>query len=230
MNAPVPTADGKITLFPQQHVRRQVGKAVGHLFPAVILVVGVIPLFSGTEPPTLLAWVEVIAGFTYLVLMGQELRHLRQAPFHQQRIAWLELAAAAILALESYHLWHRHHEAERAGAPPRLHLLPWVYAVVAALYVVLAFCFSTLIQRRYVQLSADGFAVRTSLFAPVQQVQWAHLAAIEPVSQSGLRLHYTTGQTTSLSFEGFQDAVAHRDRLLQHVQTALGSELGPAGT
>ncbi|MFC7668219.1 hypothetical protein ACFQT0_13160 [Hymenobacter humi] len=46
--------------------------------------------------------------------------HLRHNPFHQEQVAWLELAAAAILALESYHIWHRHHVAEpgRGPAPP----------------------------------------------------------------------------------------------------------------
>ncbi|OUJ67401.1 hypothetical protein BXP70_28850 [Hymenobacter crusticola] len=180
---------------------------------------GVTPLASGKEALTLLTSLEVIVGLTYLVLMVRELRHLHHYPFQQPRIAWLELAAAAILALESYHLWHRHHAAELAGAPHRTHLLPWLYALVALLYVVLAFSFQALTQRRYLQLQADGFAIRTGLFSSVHQVCWAELTALEPVDPSAVRLRYRDGHEQLLTFAGFQQGVGHRNRLLSYAQS-----------
>ncbi|RPD43675.1 hypothetical protein DNI29_23345 [Hymenobacter sediminis] len=212
--------EGKRTLFPRQHVRRQVGKALGHLVPAGILALGVGPLFSGAEPFTLLAGVEVVVGLTYLVLMVRELRHLRQHPLHQKPIAWLELAAAAILALESYHLWHRHHATQVAGAPPRTHVLPWLYALVALLYVGLAFSLQWVTQRRYLHLHAEGLSLRTGLFSPVHRVRWADLAAVEPVGPSGVRLRYRDGREYDLDFAGFRQGAAHRDHLLAHAHTA----------
>ena len=220
MNASTPGPDGTITLFPRQHVRRQVGKALGHLAPAIILALGVGSLFSGEEPLTPLVGLEVLAGLTYFGLMVRELWHLRHTPFHQERIAWLEVAAAAILAVESYHLWHRHHAAELAGAPRRTHLLPGVYALVAGLYVLLAFRFQALTQRRYLQLQADGFAVRTRLLFPVLQVRWVELAAIEPVGASALCLHYLDGHKHDLTFVDFYEGGVHRDRLLMYAQAA----------
>jgi hypothetical protein len=47
---------------------------------------------------------------------------------------------------------------------------------------------------------------------------------MEPLHTSAVRFRYTDGQQDDLSFEGFHDAVSHRDRLLTHAQTILNSK------
>ena len=121
MNAATPPSDAedRPTSSHRRHTRRRFAKTLGHLGPALVLVGGVAPLLSGAEPLTVLRGVELLLGAAYLVLVAREIWHLRHNPFHQEAVAWLELAAAGILAIESYHIWHRHHEAELAGAAHR---------------------------------------------------------------------------------------------------------------
>lgn len=206
----------RFTLFSRRHPRRQVAKTLGHLAPALILLLGIGPLVSGTEPLTLLTVLEIAVGLTYLVLMVREWRHLRHNPFHQERIAWLELAAAAILGVEAYHLWHRQHVAAVTDGIPRRHLLPGLYAVVGVAYVVLAFRARALTKRLHLQLHPEGFAVRTSHFARPHYVHWTQVAAIEPVGSDAVQLRDPNGHARLITFAGFHEATAHRDRLLAH--------------
>jgi hypothetical protein len=205
----------------RRHPRRHFAKALGHLGPALVLVSGVAPVLTGAEPLTFLAGLELVVGAAYLVLMARELLQLRHNPFNQARVAWLELAAAAILALESYHSWHRHHEAALAGAPPRPHLLPWLYAAGAVVYVVLALRMRQLANRLYLHLHDDGFAVRTGQFGRAHHVRWADVAAAEPAGPTGVLIRRTDGQEHRIAFDRLHDGPAHRDRLLAHVQKAI---------
>ena len=127
------------------------------LCPLSCWVSGLLPLLLGTERLTLLLLLEVLVGGCYLVLMARELRHLRHPMPHHEPIAWLELAAAGILALEGYHIWHRHHEHNVAAGTHTLHVLPWLYALAAGLFVGLAFGANRLLERRFLHLHPAGF-------------------------------------------------------------------------
>jgi hypothetical protein len=223
--APPSAAEGPTTLFHRRHAKQQVGKSLGHFGPAVVLLFGIAPVLAGEERLTVLLGLEVLIGAAYLTLMVRELRHLRHDPFHRENVAWLELAAAAILALESYHIWHRHHEAERAGAPHRVHVLPWLYAAIACLFVVLAFRMRHLQNRRFLHLHPEGFGVRTALLARAQELRWADVSAVEAVGPADVLVRHPNGQTRRISFENLADGPAHRDRLLAHWQEAAR---GPA--
>jgi hypothetical protein len=157
----------------------------------------------------------------YIGLMLREWRHLRHNPFHSERVAWLELAAASILVIEGYHIWHRHHEAELAGAPPRLHLLPWVYGTVACVYVILAFRMQQLTGRTYLHLHADGFAVRTGRFGKEHKLRWADIATVAPDGATGVLVRRTDGQEHRIVFDSLHDGAAHRDKLLAHLRKSV---------
>lgn len=225
MNAatPTPKTQDRTTLFQRRHLRRQVAKSLGHLMPAIVLVLAVMPILSGKEPFSLLVGLEIIVGLAYLGLMVRELLSLRHNPFHTERVAWLELAAAAILFIESYHIWHRHHEAELAGAPPRFHALPWVYAAVGVAYVVLAFRMQQLTTRTYLHLHAGGFAVRTGRFGKEHNLNWSDIASAKPDGATGVVVRHTDGKEHRIVFDGLHDGPAHRDRLLAHLRKSINN-------
>ena len=93
--APSPAAEGRTVLYHRRHAQQQVAKSLGHLSPAVVLLLGVAPVLAGEEHLTLLLALEIALGAAYLVLMVREMLHLRHRPFHRESVAWLELAAAA---------------------------------------------------------------------------------------------------------------------------------------
>lgn len=219
-----PAAEGRTVLYHRRHAKQQRGKIFGHLAPAVVLVTGLAPVLTGAEPLTALLALEVAVGAAYLLLMVRELRQLRHDPFHRERVAWLELAAAGILAFESYHSWHRHHAADAAAGLHRVHLLPWVYAALAGVYVALAFRLKQLDGCRFLHLRPDGFAVRTTRLGPAHDLRWADLAAAEPAEPTDVLLRRPDGRTHRISFAHLHDGAAHRDRLLAHYQLAVNSE------
>ena len=217
-----PVSGTLVRLYPRRYVRQQRGKALSHFMPALILVSGATSLLTGHEALTPLLALELAIGAAYLVLMVRELRHLRHAHPHHEEVAWLELAAAGILGLEGYHIWHRHHEAELAGAAPRVHVLPWLYATLAVVYVGLAFGLASLGARRYLHLHADGFGVRTRLLRRAQQARWAHLASVENVRPATALLHFADGRQQQLSFDHLHDGAAHCAQFVAYAQQHLG--------
>ena len=221
MNAVPASAAGPVTLYHRRHARQQRGKTLGHLVPAVVLLMAVSPVLQGREPLTLLVALEFLVGAAYLVLMVRELLHLRHNPFHRERVAWLELAAAGILALESYHIWHRHHEAELASGIHKVHFLPWIYGATAIAFVVMAFRMKQLDGRRFLHLHPEGFAVRTSRLGAAHKLRWADVAAVEPAGSADVLVHHVDGQTHRISFADLLDGPAHRDSLLAHVARQL---------
>ena len=126
-------------------------------------------------------------------------RHLRHNPFRREPVAWLELAAAAIPALESYHIWHCHHEAELASGAPRLHILPWVYAATAVACVALVFRMKQLDGRRYLH-PHPAIAVRTARLGPAHELCWVDVAAVEPAGPADLLARHHNEQTRRISF------------------------------
>jgi len=220
------TSTGPTTLYHRRHAKQQRGKAMGHLGPAVVLVWGLAPVVLGQERITGLLALEIAIGALYLVLMVRELLHLRHNPFHRERVAWLELAAAAILLLEGYHIWHRHHEAEALSGVHRVHVLPWLYAAVAVVYVVLAFRVKDLEARRFLHLRPDGFAVRTSYLSAAHDLRWADVLSVEPAGAADLLVHRANGELQRISFADLHDGPAHRDRVLAHYQSIVGGEQG----
>lgn len=217
MNTAAPTAtEGPVTLYHRRHAKQQVAKAIGHIGPAIVLLLGISSILSGQEPLTLLAGLEVAVGALYLLLLVRELRHLRHNPFHREPVAWLELAAAAILALESYHIWHRHHAAEAITGVHKVHMLPWLYAAVAVVYVVMAFRMRQIDGRRYLHLHPEGFAVRTNGLTRAHDLRWADVAAVEPAGAADVLVRRHDGQTHRISFADLHNGAAHRDELLAH--------------
>ena len=222
MDTAAPTAaEGRTTLYHRRHAWQQRAKSLSHIGPAVVLLLAVQPVLMGEEAFTPLVALEFGVGAAYLVLMVRELRHLRHNPFHLERVAWLELAAAGILALESYHIWHRHHVAELAQGVHRLHTLPWIYAAVAVAYVVMAFRTRQIAGRRFLHLHPEGFGVRTTRLGRAYELRWDDLAAAEPAGSADVLLHRHNGQTQRISFADLHDGPAHRDRLLAYATQAL---------
>lgn len=222
METVAPTAvEGPVLLYHRRHVKMQRAKSLGHIGPAVVLLFAVSPVLEGREPFTLLVALEFLVGAAYLVLMVRELRHLRHNPLHRERVAWLELAAAGVLALESYHIWHRHHVAELASGVPNVHLLPWIYAATALAFVVMAFRMKQMDGRRFLHLHPDGLSVRTKRLGAPQHLRWSEVAAVEPHGPADLLVRRHDGQTQRISFASLHEGIAHRDRLLAHAAQAL---------
>lgn len=208
-----------IQLHHHQHARRQRGKALSHVVPALVLLSSLFGLLAG-EPFTWVQAAEIGVGAAYLILLVRELRHLQRHPHHHESVAWLELAAAGILALEGYHIWHRHHEAEAASGQHRQHLLPWLYWTLALVYVWLAFNVGRLMRRRYLHLHAGGFSGRLHPFGRRFEHRWAEVAAVEPVGPADVLIRYHNGRQERLSFARLHDGAALRERLLQHAAEA----------
>lgn len=207
-------------LYPRRYHKSARARALSHLVPAMLLVSGLLPLMQGQERLTLLLTLEIIVGAAYLILMVRELRHLRHPTPHSEAVAWLELAAAGILGLEGYHIWHRHHLHALATGTHQVHLLPWFYAAAAVMYVGLAFGASQLASRRYLHLPPTGFEGRLQMLGPVFRFDWAQVQAVQPVGPAAVLIHTQAGPQR-LSFEHLLHGEAHRDRLLTHAQTYL---------
>lgn len=167
MNTALPANAARVTLYSRRHARRQRGKALMHLVPAVVLLSSIREVVSGAEPLGALRLIEFVVGAAYLGLMVRELRHLRQHPHRHEPVAWLELAVAGILSLEGYHLWHRHYEAGLLSGPPRFHVLPWLYMGLAVFYVGMAFGIRHLLERRFLHLHEGGFRGRVGTLGSV---------------------------------------------------------------
>jgi hypothetical protein len=216
-------AGGPTTLFHRRHARRQRGKTLAHFAPAAMLLFSAVAVVSGDEPLSWITGLEFVVGAAYLVLMVRELRQLRHHAHHLENVAWLELAAAGILALEGYHIWHRHHETEARSGPHAFHVLPWLYWALALGFVGMAFGAARLLQRRHLQLHEGGFAGRLHPLRPRFQYDITELAAAEPAGAADLLLTRTNGQQQRLSFEALHDGPAHRDRLLAHIRQHLAT-------
>ena len=214
------TADssGPVTLYHKNRIRIERARSLSHLMPALILLGGLSALFKGAEPLTPLLALEVAVGAAYVLLLVRELRQQRRhGPAHHEKVAWLELAAAGILALEGYHIWHRHHETALRTGEHRLHVLPWLYWAVAFWYGLMAFGLARLYQRRFLHLHAQGFGGRLHLFGRRFAYGWAEVARVEPAGETDVAVHHTDGRQQRLSFKNVYDGPAHRDRLLAHV-------------
>lgn len=188
-----------------------------------MLLFSAVAVVTGEEPLSWITGLEFIVGAAYLVLMVRELRLLRHHAHHLENVAWLELAAAGILLLEGYHIWHRHHEAEARTGQHAFHILPWLYWALAVMFVGMAFGAARLVQRRHLHLHESGFAGRLHPFGQGFQYDWAELTAAEPVGAADLILTRTNGQQQRLSFESLHDGPAHRDRLLAHIRQQLSA-------
>lgn len=212
MKAPQPT---RITLYHKRRARIERARGLSHLVPALVLLSGVGGVLSGAEKLTGLLLLELGVGIAYVALLAREMLQLRRhGPAHHEQVAWLELAAASILALEGYHIWHRHHEAYLRTGIERTHVLPWLYWAVAAWYVVMAFGMARLHQRRFLHLHPAGFSGRTSVFSSRFDYAWATVRRLEPVGEADVIVHSATGQPRRLSFKNVYDGPAHRNRLL----------------
>lgn len=206
--APAPTADAPRTiLYPRRYARKQRGKALMHLVPAVVLLSSILEVVSGAEPLGGLRSIEFAVGAAYLLLLARELRHLRHHPHQHEPVAWLELAVAGILGLEGCHLWHRHHEAGQLSGHPRFHVLPWLYLGLAGFYVGLAFGLRHVLERRFLNLPAA--------------VEAAGPADLVVMGPGGARAH--------ISFARLHDGPAQRDRLLAHAQAAQAAPSPTSG-
>ena len=100
-------------------------------------------------------------------------------------------------------------------------MLPWLYAGVAVVYMVLAFRMKHMDSRRYLHLHPDCFAVRTHPFAGAHDLRWADIAAVEPAGVADLLVHQPDGKTRRVSFADLHDGAAHRDQLLEHARQVL---------
>lgn len=219
-----PAADPTIiTLYERRHARRQRAKGLMHLTPALVLLTSMLGVLGGEEPFSPLIMLELVVGLTYIVLLVLELRHLGRGHLHPGRVAWLELAAAGILALEGYHIMHRHHLAEAAGGPHRLHVLPWLYFTLAVFYATMAFWLPRLVERRHLRLHEAGFEGRVHQLHPRFSFRWAEVASVEPSGAADVEVHLKDGTTQRISFAKTHDGPAHRDQLLTHARLALGS-------
>ena len=206
---------------------RQRVKALNHLVPALVLMQGAFEAFYGGE----LSWMrglELAVGAAYLVLLIRELRHLRRHPTGTVHHGpeWLEVAAAGILALESYHSWHRHHEAELVSGIHRTHYLPWVYGALALVYLGLAFGAGRLARRQGLHFTKEGFWMRLLPISRARRVQWANFQAITVAPNSiDLLLHpRPDGPPQLLKLSPYHNADVLRERILAHYQQAMSSE------
>ena len=188
-----------------------------------MLLFSAVAVVTGEEPLSWITGLEFIVGAAYLVLMVRELRLLRHHAHHLENVAWLELAAAGILLLEGYHIWHRHHEAEARTGQHAFHILPWLYWALALVFVGMAFGAARLVQRRHLHLYDSGFAGRLHPLRPRFQYDIAELARVEPAGAADLLLTRTNGRQQRLSFESLHDGPAHRDRLLAHIRQQLSA-------
>lgn len=222
MNTPSP-ADGRTTLYLQRHVRQQRGKALAHMAPALVLLSSMLEVATGAEWLSWLRVLEFLVGAAYLLLMWREMRHLRHHPHQHEPVAWLEIASAAILALEGYHLWHRHHEADVAQGTHKLHVLPWLYFGLAMVYVGLAFGVRHLLERRFLHLHPAGFRGRVQMLGRAFNYDWTDVVGVEPAGLADLVVVHQNGQRQRISFANLHDGPAQRDQLLAHVQTALNN-------
>jgi hypothetical protein len=211
------TSSDRITLYHRQHAKRQRIKAFSHLVPAVVLLSSVLGLFGG-EPFTWVLGAEIVVGAAYLVLLTREMLHLQQHPHHRERVAWLEVASAGILALEGYHIWHRHHEAQLAGAPERFHILPWLYCALAVFYVFLAFQMQRLDARRFLHLHIEGLDLRIKPFNRAIQLRWSDIVSVEPIGDADLFIWHHDGRKQRISFAQMHDGTALRDKVVAHAQ------------
>ncbi|UYZ59476.1 hypothetical protein [Hymenobacter latericus] len=222
MNAAATSAE-RLTLYHRHHAKRQRGKALSHLVPALVLLSSVAAVLGG-EAFTWVTAAEIAVGAAYVVLLVRELLHLRKHPHHRERVAWLELAAAGILLLEGYHIWHRHHEAELAGAPHKFHVLPWIYAAAAVAFVVIAFRMPQLDARRFLHLHAEGFSVRLKPFARITEVRWAEVQAVEPAGPTDVLVTWPGGRQQRLGLGQMHNAAELQQRVLAHAaQHHLGA-------
>jgi hypothetical protein len=175
-------------------------------------------VITGAERLSWITGAEFVVGAAYLVLMVREFRHLRHNPHHQEPVAWLEIAAAGILALEGYHIWHRHHEADALRGTHTFHALPYVYWALAVVYLGLAFGLKRLLARRHLHLHPEGFSGRTHPFRPAFRFNWADIASAEAAGPADLVVRRTNGRQHRFSFASLHDGPAHRDRLLAHIR------------
>ncbi|WP_133257209.1 hypothetical protein [Hymenobacter edaphi] len=205
----------RIVVYHRHHARRQRAKALSHLVPALVLLSSLLPLLQG-EAPSWVTAAEIGVGAAYVVLLVRELRHLHHHPHHRAAVEWLEIAGAGILALEGYHIWHRHHEAEAAGAPARFHVLPWLYWGGALVYVGLAFGLRHLDARRHLHLHAEGFSLRPNPLVPLRHWRWADIDTLVAVGPADLLIRYRSGREERLSFAHLHEGPALREQLLQH--------------
>jgi len=218
-------ATTRYTLYPRRYYKSARAKALMHLLPAFLLVGGLLPLLQGQEPLTLVLALEVSIGIAYLLLMIRELRHLRHPTPHAEPVAWLELAAAGILGLEGYHIWHRHHQHELATGSHRLHVLPWLYALAAAMYAGLAFGTARLASRRYLHLPATGFDGRLRLLDVPFQFEWAQIRTVTAQEPATVLIYpQNTENPQHLSFAHLLHGVQHRDRLVAHALAYLPAD------
>ncbi|UOQ52586.1 hypothetical protein [Hymenobacter cellulosivorans] len=218
MNAAPSAGSDRVTLYTHRHARQQRGKALSHIVPALILLSTATATIMGQEPLTGVTILEFVVGAAYLILMVRELLHLRRHAHHHERVAWLELAAAGILALEGYHILHRHHAADLARGTHSFHVLPYLYFALAVVFVVMAFNLYRAIERRHLHLHAAGFGGRVGLLQPAFQFNWADVTSVEAVGAADVLVRGTDGREQQISFAHLHDGSAHRDRLIAHAQ------------
>lgn len=222
----LPAASSVTTLYHKRRIRMERAKGLSHLVPAFVLLSSLLGVVSGREPFTWLTGLEVLVGAAYVVLLVREVQHSRHhGPTHHEPIAWLELAAAGILGLEGYHIWHQHHETALRTGHEQFHVLPWLYFALALWYVVLTFTLARLYERRRLHLHPAGFAVRLHPFRKLQAFAWSEIARLEPQGTAGVLVHYHDGRQKRLSFNSIHDGPAHRDRLLAHAAATMKKEL-----
>ncbi|UOQ71835.1 hypothetical protein [Hymenobacter cellulosilyticus] len=218
MNAPDAAAPERTTLYDRRHTRRQRAKALSHIVPALVLLTTALAAVSGAEPLTAVTILELVVGAGYILLLLREMRHLKHHPHHTERVAWLEIAGAGILALEGYHILHRHHAADLLRGTHTFHILPYLYFLIAGFYLFLAFNLYRITQRRHLHLHAEGFGGRLGLLSREFHFSWAEVAAVEPSGAAELIVHRTDGTRQQISFAHLHDGPAHRDRLVAHAQ------------
>ena len=213
-----PSATGPIILYHKRRARIERAKGLSHVVPALVLFSGVLGVVTGKEPFTLLLGLEVLVGAAYIVLLVREIQHTRQHPNHHEQVAWLELAAAGIFAIEGYHIWHRHHEAALRTGEHEFHVLPWLYGALAVWYVAMAFGLARIYARRHLHLHTEGFSGRMHPFRRGFSYTWAEIDRLEPSGPTDVLVHHSNGQQQKISFANVQDGPAMRDKLLAHGQ------------
>ena len=190
--------NGPVTLYHHRRIRIERAKGFMHAVPAVVLLSGIAGAVGGDQPFTWLLGIELLVGAAYLVLLVRELRALRRhGAEHHAPVAWLELAAAGILGLEGYHIWHRHHTHALLTGEHRLHVLPWVYATLAVWYALMAFGLAHLQRRRFLDLQPDGFAGRLQLLGRRFHYARTDVARLEPVGATDVVVHRTRRRTAA---------------------------------